>query len=291
MEKNKMVGNGYSALGVALVCIVTAIALFVYAANQVSPTVINILAGVACILAAVIIFTGLFIIEPNYGMVLTFFGEYVGTAKTVGLKFANPLYKKLKVNLRAESLESQKLKVNDKIGNPIEIACVLVWQIADTYKAVFEVQNINTYIRNQTEAALRHLASEYAYDNFEDEHATVSLRSGGQKIIELLQNEMNDRLSNAGINVLEARISHLAYAPEIAGAMLQRQQATAIVAARTKIVEGAVGMVETALEMLNAKGIVSLDDDRKAVMVSNLMVVLCGEKAATPILNTGTLHQ
>jgi regulator of protease activity HflC (stomatin/prohibitin superfamily) len=181
--------------------------------------------------------------------------------------------------------------VNDKIGNPIEIACVLVYQIADTYKAVFEVQSINTYIRNQIEAALRHLANEYAYDNFNIEKEEICLRSGGQIMMDLLQEEMNERLNNAGIKVLEARISHLAYAPEIAGAMLQRQQATAIVAARTKIVEGAVGMVETALDMLSKKGIVTLDDDRKAVMVSNLMVVLCGEKSATPILNTGTLHQ
>jgi regulator of protease activity HflC (stomatin/prohibitin superfamily) len=291
MEKNKHVQSGYTALGVALLSIIAAISLIVYTANQSKISAVFIIVAVVFIFVALIIITGLFIIDPNYGMVLTFFGEYVGTAKTVGLKFANPLYTKLKVNLRAESLESQKLKVNDKIGNPIEIACVLVYQIADTYKAVFEVQSINTYIRNQIEAALRHLANEYAYDNFNIEKEEICLRSGGQIMMDLLQEEMNERLNNAGIKVLEARISHLAYAPEIAGAMLQRQQATAIVAARTKIVEGAVGMVETALDMLSKKGIVTLDDDRKAVMVSNLMVVLCGEKSATPILNTGTLHQ
>jgi regulator of protease activity HflC (stomatin/prohibitin superfamily) len=182
------------------------------------------------------------------------------------------------------------LKVNDQLGNPIEISAVVVLQISDTYKAVFDVANFNEYIKNQTEAAVRHLATSYPYDNIEDEKAQITLRDGGQKVIEMLEAELSDRYSKAGVIIMEARISHLAYAAEIAGAMLQRQQATAIVAARTKIVEGAVSMVEMALAMLSEKDIVTLDDDKKAAMVSNLMVVLCGDKSASPVLNTGTLY-
>lgn len=203
----------------------------------------------------------------------------------------NPLYKKQKISLRAENLESSKLKVNDKLGNPIEIAAVIVWQVSNTYRAAFDVEDYNHYVKVQSEAAIRHLATTFSYDHFEDETASITLRDGGVKVNELLEMELNDRLSPAGIIVKEARISHLAYAAEIAGAMLQRQQATAIVAARAKIVEGAVGMVEMALELLSKKDIVTLDEEKKAAMVSNLMVVLCGEKAATPILNTGTLYQ
>lgn len=234
---------------------------------------------------------GLFINQPNFAVVLTFFGKYVGTVKDNGLMFANPLFVKQKVNLRSQSLESAKLKVNDKMGNPIEIAAVILWQIKDTYRVVFDVVNFSQYMENQSEAALRHMASTCPYDSIEDENASITLRDGGDKVIELLEAELNDRLSKAGILITEARISHLAYSPEIAGAMLQRQQATAIVAARSKIVEGAVGMVEMALELLSKKQIVELDEEKKAAMVSNLMVVLCGEKAATPVLNTGTLYQ
>ncbi len=187
-------------------------------------------------------------------------------------------------------MESTRLKVNDKLGNPIEISAVVVFQVSDTYKAVFDVANFNEYIKNQSEAAVRHLATSYPYDNIEDESAQITLRDGGQKVIEMLEAELSERYANAGVIIKEARISHLAYAAEIAGAMLQRQQATAIVAARTKIVEGAVGMVEMALAMLSEKEIVTLDDEKKAAMVSNLMVVLCGEKAASPVLNTGTLY-
>jgi regulator of protease activity HflC (stomatin/prohibitin superfamily) len=183
------------------------------------------------------------------------------------------------------------LKVNDKMGNPIEIAAVIVWQVKDTYKAAFEVMDFQQYVGIQSEAAVRHLATSCPYDQMEDERAEITLRDGGEKVNEMLEKELNDRLAPAGIIIKEARISHLAYAPEIAGAMLQRQQATAIVAARFKIVEGAVGMVELALEMLSRKNIVNLDEEKKAAMVSNLMVVLCGEKAATPVLNTGTLYQ
>jgi regulator of protease activity HflC (stomatin/prohibitin superfamily) len=195
------------------------------------------------------------------------------------------------VSLRAENLESARLKVNDKMGNPIEIAAVIVWQVSDTFKATFDVENYEHYVKVQSEAAIRHLASSCAYDHMEDEHAAVTLRDGGEQVNEMLETELNERLAPAGIIIREARISHLAYAAEIAGAMLQRQQATAIVAARIKIVEGAVGMVELALEHLSRKQIVQLDEEKKAAMVSNLMVVLCGERGAQPILNTGTLYQ
>jgi regulator of protease activity HflC (stomatin/prohibitin superfamily) len=246
--------------------------------------------GILLIIIGVFLIKGLMVVEPNYSIVLTFFGKYMGTVRENGLQFVNPLYTKLKVSLRSQSMESTKLKVNDKLGNPIEIAAVILYEISDTYKAVFDVTNFNEYMKNQSEAAVRHLATSYPYDNIEDETAHITLRDGGEKVIEMLEIELNERLMKAGITITEARISHLAYAAEIAGAMLQRQQATAIVAARKKIVEGAVGMVEMALEMLSEKEIVVLDDDKKAAMVSNLMVVLCGEKSASPVLNTGTLY-
>ena len=246
--------------------------------------------GILLIIIGVFLIKGLMVVEPNYSIVLTFFGKYMGTVRENGLQFVNPLYTKLKVSLRSQSMESTKLKVNDKLGNPIEIAAVILYEISDTYKAVFDVTNFNEYMKNQSEAAVRHLATSYPYDNIEDETAHITLRDGGDKVIEMLEIELNERLMKAGITITEARISHLAYAAEIAGAMLQRQQATAIVAARKKIVEGAVGMVEMALEMLSEKEIVVLDDDKKAAMVSNLMVVLCGEKSASPVLNTGTLY-
>jgi regulator of protease activity HflC (stomatin/prohibitin superfamily) len=211
--------------------------------------------------------------------------------KDNGLLFVNPLFNKVKYSLRKHNLESTKLKVNDMMGNPIEIAAVIVWQIEDTYKAAFEVDDYAQYIKLQCEAAIRHLAVSFPYDNMEVATAEITLREGGEKVTQMLVEELNERVGAAGIRIVESRISHLAYAPEIAGAMLQRQQASAIVAARTKIVEGAVGMVELALEALSKKEIVHLDEDKKAAMVSNLMVVLCGEKAATPILNTGTLYQ
>jgi regulator of protease activity HflC (stomatin/prohibitin superfamily) len=249
------------------------------------------------IMAGVLFFIGLFlmrgllIIQPNHSSVLNLFGNYAGTVKDNGWFFVNPFYTTEKISLRAQNLESSKLKVNDKMGNPIEIAAVIVWQVSDTYKAAYDVVNYNEYVVRQSEAAVRHLANSFPYDNLEDEHADITLRNGADRVNEILEKELNDRLAPAGIIIREARISHLAYAPEIAGAMLQRQQATAIVAARTKIVEGAVGMVEMALEMLSKKDIVHLDEEKKAAMVSNLMVVLCGEKGAQPILNTGTLYQ
>jgi regulator of protease activity HflC (stomatin/prohibitin superfamily) len=289
MEKITKPISGFLALLFSLLLFVLAIFLFGKGGQERDGTYAFF--GVLAFLASVYLSMGIIVISPNHSRVLTFFGKYVGTVKDNGLLFVNPLYKKQKLSLRAENLESAKLKVNDKMGNPIEIAAVIVWQVSETYKAAFEVENYDHYVKVQSEAAIRHLATTYAYDHMEDEHAAITLRDGGDKVNEMLEKELNERLAAAGIVVKEARISHLAYAAEIAGAMLQRQQATAIVAARTKIVEGAVGMVEMALEQLSRKQIVTLDEEKKAAMVSNLMVVLCGEKGAQPILNTGTLYQ
>lgn len=248
-------------------------------------------AGALLLGLSLFLMKGLIIVQPNHSRVLNLFGTYTGTVKENGWYFVNPFYTTQNISLRAQNLESSKLKVNDKMGNPIEIAAVVVWQVGDTYKAAYEVVDYKAYVHTQSEAAIRHLAYSLPYDNLEDEHAAITLREGGDRVNEILEQELLERLSPAGIIIREARISHLAYAPEIAGAMLQRQQATAIVAARTKIVEGAVGMVEMALEMLSHKDIVHLDEEKKAAMVSNLMVVLCGERGAQPILNTGTLYQ
>jgi regulator of protease activity HflC (stomatin/prohibitin superfamily) len=237
----------------------------------------------------IFLMAGLFVVNPNEGKVLQFFGDYAGTAKNPGLRWANPLYTKKVVSQRVRNFESAKLKVNDNEGNPIEIAAVVVWKVVDTAEAVFEVDDYNNYVKVQSESALRNLATSYTYDAHDEQ--TVSLRGTTQVVADHLKREIQDRLARAGVEVLEARISHLAYAPEIAQAMLQRQQAGAIIAARQRIVEGAVGMVEMALEMLSKRGIVSLDDERKAAMVSNLLVVLCGDKSTQPIINTGTIYQ
>lgn len=279
--------NGY----LALVLSVAAVGLGIYGMTNVESNPSLLWVSVPSLLAAMFIWKGLMIVQPNHSRVLNFFGKYVGTVKDNGLFFVNPFYVSQKLTLRAQNLATPTLKVNDKMGNPIEIGAVIVWQVSDTYKAAYEVADYISYVRTQSEAAVRNLATSFAYDNIEDEHASITLREGGQKVNELLEQELNERLSTAGIRILEARLSHLAYAQEIAGAMLQRQQATAIVAARYKIVEGAVGMVEMALEQLSKKDIVTLDEERKAAMVSNLMVVLCGEKGAQPVLNTGTLYQ
>jgi regulator of protease activity HflC (stomatin/prohibitin superfamily) len=238
----------------------------------------------------VFLLTGLTVINPNESRVLILFGKYKGTVKENGFFFIDPFYVKKKISLRARNIDSAPIKVNDKLGNPIKIGVVLVWRAKDTFKAAFEVDNYENFVGIQSESAIRKLAGHYPYDNFDDEEAEISLRAGGEEVNHQLELELRERLAIAGIEVMEARISHLAYAEEIAGAMLQRQQATAIVAARTKIVEGAVGMVEMALEKLSEKQIVVLDEDKKAAMVSNLMVVLCGDKAANPVINTGTLN-
>lgn len=292
MEKIRKGVPGFPVFAAAVLLVIMGIVIIATApAVSSQPPTGSVLFIVACFLAAAFLFKGLKTVPPNYAIVLTFFGKYVGTIKENGLMFINPLFTKQGVNLRMQSLESNKLKVNDKMGNPIEIAAVILWQIKDTYKVVFDIISFSQYMVNQSEAALRHIASTCPYDIIEDETATITLRDGGDQVIDLLQKELNERLAKAGIEISEARISHLAYSPEIAGAMLQRQQATAIVAARSKIVEGAVGMVEMALDLLSTKQIVELDEEKKAAMVSNLLVVLCGEKAATPVLNTGTLYQ
>jgi regulator of protease activity HflC (stomatin/prohibitin superfamily) len=232
---------------------------------------------------------GLFTVNPNEGKVLQLFGGYVGTVREAGLRWANPFYTKRSVSLRVRNFESSHLKVNDKEGNPVEIAAVVVWRVVETAEATFEVNDYENYMHVQTEAALRNAATSYPYDSHQEN--VISLRGSTAVVADHLKQEVQQRLQKAGLEVLEARISHLAYAPEIAAAMLQRQQAGAIIAARQRIVEGAVGMVEMALEMLSRKEIVHLDEERKAAMVSNLLVVLCGERGAQPILNTGTIHQ
>ena len=232
---------------------------------------------------------GLFMVNPNQGKVLQLFGEYRGTAKVQGLRWANPLLTKKGVSLRVRNFESSRLKVNDSDGNPIEIASVVVWKVVETAEAVFEVDDYENYVHVQSESALRNLATSYPYDAHDEQ--MISLRGHTSSVAEHLKREIQERLAKAGVEVIEARISHLAYAPEIAAAMLQRQQAGAIIAARQRIVEGAVGMVEMALGMLSQKSIVELDEERKASMVSNLLVVLCGERGAQPIINTGTIYQ
>lgn len=233
---------------------------------------------------------GFFIVNPNESMVLTLFGMYKGTVRDNGFFWVNPFMLKKLISLRARNFDLEPIKVNDLIGNPIMIGAVVVWRVKETYKAAFEVNNYEEFVHIQSESALRELAGIYPYDEFEDKDADISLRSGGEAVNDRLESALAGRLAIAGIEVLEARISHLAYASEIAGAMLQRQQATAIVAARQKIVEGAVGMVEMALAELGAKKIMDLDDERKAAMVSNLMVVLCSDRAVSPVVNTGTLN-
>jgi regulator of protease activity HflC (stomatin/prohibitin superfamily) len=289
MEKILKPTNGYMALLLSLVMLVVALVCFGNSGTE--DGALLILPGIALVVLCIIIWKGLMIVQPNHARILNLFGKYVGTIKDNGLFFVNPLYTSIKITQRVQNMATPTLKVNDKMGNPVEIAAVIVWQIQNTYKAAYEVADYNAFVRMQSEAAVRALTMRFAYDSIEDEGANITLREGGAKILELLEHELNERLLTAGIIVTEARISHLAYAQEIAGAMLQRQQASAIVAARYKIVEGAVGMVELALEQLSKKEIVHLDEEKKANMVCNLMVVLCGEKAAQPVLNTGTIYQ
>ena len=245
------------------------------------------------ILAILFIFVaiGFTVVNPNESCVMVLFGAYRGTVKINGFFWVNPFFVRKKISLRARNFDSDTIKVNDKIGNPIKIGCVLVWKVAETYKAAFEVDDFEHFVYVQSDAAIRKLAGIYPYDNFEDEDAEITLRSGGEEVNDELEKEIRERLEMAGIHVIEARINYIAYSEEIAGAMLRRQQATAVVAARFKIVEGAVSMVQMALDQLSEKEIVELDEEKKAAMVSNLMVVLCGDKDATPVVNTGTLHQ
>ncbi|MBT8266736.1 MAG: SPFH domain-containing protein [Bacteroidia bacterium] len=284
MKEEKIIvpANGYLMLLVFLILFIGGITLLI---SQQNPWYALL------ILTAVITAIGFIMVQPNNSRVLLLFGKYVGTVKKNGFYWVNPFYTKKKISLRASNFDSERLKVNDKLGNPVMISTILVWRVQNTYKAAFDVDNFENFVRVQTDAAVRKLASMYPYDNFADEGHTedITLRSSVNEVSEALEKEIEERLSIAGIEVLEARIGYLAYAQEIANAMLKRQQATAIVAARHKIVEGAVSMVEMALEELGKKEIVALDEERKAAMVSNLMVILCGDKDASPVLNTGTL--
>ena len=248
-------------------------------------------AFVIALLISVFMMPGFVVVNPNQSVVLILFGEYKGTVKANGFFWVNPFFSKRKVSLRARNLDSDPIKVNDKIGNPIMIGVVLVWRVNDTFKATFDVNDYSNFVAIQSEAAIRGMAGSYPYDNFEDEQAEITLRSGGNEVSELLERELAERLEIAGIEVMEARINYLAYASEIAGAMLRRQQATAVVAARFKIVEGAVSMVEMALDQLKEKDVIELDEEKKATMVSSLMVVLCSDKDVTPVINTGSLYQ
>ena len=234
---------------------------------------------------------GFYIIYPNHSKVMLLFGAYKGTVKQNGFFWINPFYGYKSISLRARNFDSERVKVNDKVGNPILISVILVWRVEETYQAAFEVDDYAQFVKVQTDAAVRKLAGSYPYDNFDDVQKEVTLRSGVNEVNEAMEKELEERLNIAGIHVMEARIGYLAYAPEIAQAMLRRQQATAIVAARFKIVEGAVGMVESALERLSEQEIIEMDEEKKATMVSNLMVVLCGDRDAQPVINTGTLHQ
>lgn len=284
MEKIIKPSSGYLALFLTLL----GIAASVYGFNLALP--FPIIGGVI-MLAALICIAGFFIVDPNKAMVLLLFGEYKGTVKANGFYWVNPFMTKKKISLRVRNFENKPLKVNDKIGNPVMIGTIVVWQVEDTFKTTFDVEDYENFVHLQTDAAVRKMAGLYSYDNFEDEEAEVTLRSGVEEVNHSLEKEISERLLQAGIKVIEARISNLAYASEIASAMLQRQQATAIVAARQKIVEGAVGMVEMALTDLKMKDIIEFDQERKAAMVSNLMVVLCSDKSANPVLNVGTLNQ
>lgn len=281
MEKSIKPFSGYLLLLVAFGILV--LAVFGFSAKA-------LLLALPAALAFFLILPGFFIVEPNIAMVLLLFGSYKGTVKADGFFWVNPFMTKKKISLRVRNFENKPLKVNDKIGNPVMVGTIVVWQVEDTFKASFDVDDYENFVHLQADAAVRKMAGTYPYDNFEDEHAEVTLRSGVEDVNKSLEDEISDRLQHAGIKVIEARISHLAYSSEIASAMLQRQQATAIVAARRMIVDGAVGMVEMALEDLKIKGIIDFEDEKKAAMVSNLMVVLCSDKNASPVVNVGTLN-
>jgi regulator of protease activity HflC (stomatin/prohibitin superfamily) len=282
-EKTIKVPSGYFML----IMLFIFLAAIIFGITQENPFII-----IPSIILFIITIPGFILVNPNTSKVLLLFGKYIGTIKENGFYWANPLYKKRSISLRASNFDSERVKVNDKLGNPIMISTIAVWKVKDTYKAAFEVDNYENFVRVQSDAAVRKLASLYPYDNFEDDGKAeeITLRASVNEVSEALEMELSERLDMAGIEVLEARIGYLAYAQEIASAMLKRQQATAIIAARHKIVEGAVSMVEMALDKLNENNVVELDEERKAAMVSNLMVVLCSDKDAAPIVNTGTLN-
>lgn len=291
-EKSITLSSGWSLLPFTILLYAVAAALFLFGVINVERATLlglaAIFSAIGCFLTACFLAAGFITLLPNEACLFTLFGSYVGTARDSGFWWANPFMTKRKLSLRAHNLEGARLKVNDKLGNPIEIAAVVVWRVSDTFAACFEVENYADYVRVQSETAVRHLANAYAYDHGE-EHETT-LRSGVDDVSQALCAELQERLSKSGVFVDEARLTHLAYAPEIAQAMLRRQQAEAIIAARQKIVHGAVSMVQMALQELSDKKVVELDEDRKASMVSNLLVVLCGEAEVHPVINTGTLH-
>lgn len=274
--------NGYFAVVVLLAA--TALSIYGFCIK-------NVLLGTGLIPVIVFIIKGLIVISPNSSKVLLLFGAYKGSIKQNGLFWINPFYNRVTLSLRARNFESEKIKVNDKMGNPVMISVISVWRVKDTFKATFDVDNYETFIRIQTDSAVRKLAGSFPYDHFEDEKASITLSTNFEDVNKALEREVTERLQIAGIEVVESRIGYLAYAPEIAHSMLRRQQASAVVAARHKIVEGAVGMVESALKLLADKEIIQFDEDKKATMVSNLMVVLCGDSETKPVINTGTLNQ
>lgn len=284
MKTEKIINpfNGYIAIAVLL-------AAGVFLANAFLTE--NIILAVILLPVCILIIKGLIVISPNSSKVLLLFGDYKGSVKQNGLFWINPFYQRITLSLRARNFESEKIKVNDKMGNPILISVILVWKVSDTFKATFDVDNYEDFIRIQTDSAVRKLAGSFPYDHFEDEKATITLSTNFDDVNKSLEHEVTERLQIAGIEVIESRIGYLAYAPEIAHSMLRRQQASAVVSARHKIVEGAVGMVESALKLLADKDIIQFDEDRKAAMVSNLMVVLCGDSETKPVINTGTLNQ
>lgn len=279
-EKTYSPLSGYVMLAIILVCLFIGIGGFVAA---------RVPFFLVLVIGSILLMPGFFFVNPNSSVVLVLFGDYKGTVKSNGFFWVNPLLSKKPISLRARNFDSEKIKVNDKVGNPIQIGVILVWQVRDTFKAAFEVDNYENFVRIQSDSAVRKLAGLYPYDNF-DTDTELTLRSGHEEVNRALEENLKNRLDIAGIHVIEARIGYLAYAPEIASAMLRRQQATAVVAARFKIVEGAVSMVQMALAQLSQQQIVELDEERKASMVSNLMVVLCSDKDVSPVVNTGTLH-
>jgi regulator of protease activity HflC (stomatin/prohibitin superfamily) len=280
--------NGYLMLVVELLLLAGAVAIFVAGGQR--PTVAHVCSGIGLALAWVLLMPGFFVVEPNIGRALVLFGRYRGTVRTSGYWWTNPFTLKRKISLRAHNLNGKTLKVNDLLGNPIEIAVVVVWQVRDSAQALFDVQQFDHFVEVQSESALRLVASRHPYDDGQIADVHTTLRGSAEQVAHELQREIQERLDIAGVEVIEARLSHLAYAQEIAAAMLQRQQAGAIIAARARMVEGAVGMVEMALDRLAEKRVVELDDERRAAMVSNLLVVLCGHGVPTPVLNTGSLY-
>lgn len=297
-ERPTQASSGYAMLFVSLILLVATVASFIYGGKNLDDRIngstemgiAGIIGGVVGVILTILSFCGFFVVDPNYARVLVLFGSYRGSVRDPGFYWTNPFMSKLKVSLRANNFNSDKLKVNDLLGNPIEIAAVVVWQVRETAKAVFDVENFHLFVQVQSESAVRMVAARHPYDDGQAGDVKTTLRGSSDVVADELRTELGQRLDRAGIEVIEARLSHLAYAPEVAAAMLQRQQAAAVIAARAMIVDGAVGMVEMALQHLSEKKVVTLDDERKATLVGNLLVVLCSHENPTPVLNTGSLY-